>query len=478
MSASNKDDTHEMIDAKIHVMQHDLDEIAKSGHVEIESTQKKTSETKEPAIKTQSANISVPSDSPFSQSEYVLEPSEPARAHTVEESEPQAPKEEPHQETPSPNESGDIAIPSASSSTPLNLPSFHAAPTPTSPTPRGPMRLNIGQQTSLEIPSTNVPESAPEPNEALKLPVTSQESLRTGTWPVTTPTQTTHAKKTVPKKAQKKISLRKAPTDKKLMSDNIILKERWGWKHYLMMLVVIGSIGGGAFYFWKTRLSSEGLNLPTVNLPNIPDISSNKSADDLREQSDDSLPFSTTNANPFIVDVETETVSTLRERLIQDADDMQKASMTGPVPFSIVDKTNTPIAFFIFASIFNLGLSGNLLNSLDNNFTLFIFLDNNEPRIVLSIATKDVNATRKYLAESERTLPLSLKNILLVDTPPTIPAAIFSTTAYKGATIQYFNLSSETPLSFDYAISENTLVLGTSKNSERAVLDTIIDSKR
>lgn len=200
-----------MIDAKIHVMQHDLDEIAKSGHVEIESTQKKTSETKEPAIKTQSANISVPSDSPFSQSEYVLEPSEPARAHTVEESEPQAPKEEPHQETPSPNESGDIAIPSASSSTPLNLPSFHAAPTPTSPTPRGPMRLNIGQQTSLEIPSTNVPESAPEPNEALKLPVTSQESLRTGTWPVTTPTQTTHAKKNrTEESAEKNLSTKSA----------------------------------------------------------------------------------------------------------------------------------------------------------------------------------------------------------------------------------------------------------------------------
>ena len=162
---------------------------------------------------------------------------------------------------------------------------------------------------------------------------------------------------------------------------------------------------------------------------------------------------------------------------MKNAETMRQAHMTGPVPFSVVDKTNTPIAFFIFASIFNLGLSGDLLNSLDNTFTLSLFLDNDEPRAILSITTKDTIETQKYLSASEKTLPLSLKNILLVDTPPSVPAATFATASYRDTSIRYFNLSAETPLSFDYAFVNNTLIIGTSKNAERAGIDTLLNSK-
>lgn len=466
ISATDKNDTHEMIDAKIHVMQHDLDEIAKNGRIEIESNQKEKTHQSTPSSPT--TNEPVPSDSPFSQSAYQFD--EPASLRDTPQQAPPQETPQSQQEIPSTKRAENISSQPTHSSAPLNLPTFHAAPVPA---PRGPMHLNIDRQTPSEFLPGKPPEPEPTPRvETPPPPAVSQESLRTGTWPVESPTKTEPTKKT-----PKKVSLRKTPTDKKVLSDNIILKEHWGWKQYLLIIVILGSIFGGLFYFWKTRFSPAGFGLSTINLPNIPDISSNTEADDLRAMPDESLPFSTTNANPFIVDVETETVSTLRQQLMKNAETMRQAHMTGPVPFSVVDKTNTPIAFFIFASIFNLGLSGDLLNSLDNTFTLSLFLDNDEPRAILSITTKDTIETQKYLSASEKTLPLSLKNILLVDTPPSVPAATFATASYRDTSIRYFNLSAETPLSFDYAFVNNTLIIGTSKNAERAGIDTLLNSK-
>ncbi|MGB2791249.1 MAG: hypothetical protein WBC29_01715 [Candidatus Moraniibacteriota bacterium] len=469
ISAGDKNDTHEMVDAKIHVMQHDLDEIAKNGHVEIEPDHQEKSTQQRPISSKPPEEESLPVDSPFSQSIY---PPTTLETPALSLETPQAPSDAPQQES----LPEDVqAVPPARPSEPLNLPTFQGAQVPA---PREFMHLNIEKQassTAYEKP----PEPEPAPTESLKSPSASQESLRSGTWPVEAPAETTSTKKGALKKTTpKKISLRKTPTDKKVMSDNIILKERWGWKHFLLIVVILGTISGGAFYFWKTRFFQERMDSLAITHPNIPDISSNDTTDKLRNKPDASLPFSTTNANPFLVDVETETVSTLREQLMKNAETMRQANMTGPVPFSVVDKTNTPIAFFIFASIFNLGLSGDLLNSLDNSFTLSLFLDNGEPRTTLTITTKNPTDAQKYLTASEKTLPLSLKNILLVDTPPTAPAATFSTTSYKSTTIRYFNLSIETPLSFDYTFIDNTLIIGTSKNAERASIDVILDSKK
>ncbi len=469
----NKKDTHKMIDAKIHVMQHDLDEIAKNGYVEIESPHKEISAQKKPTPAMSPENNPVPSGSPFSQSPY----SSPDDISTSSLETPRTPAETSQQET---LPSKDIFPPKEvkGQTTPLTRPSTPLQAAPTS-IPHEAMHLNIGGQFPTDTRPTEPASQKPILTEIPKSPATQQESLRTGTWPVESSTKAASSKKHNQKEtALEKISLQETPTDKKIVADDIILKERWGWKQLLLMFVVFGVIGGGIFYFWKTRFSREEMSPSIVTHPNIPDVSGNKEDSNLQTEPTASLPFSTTNTNPFLVDVETETVSTLREQLMKNAEAMKQANMTGPVSFSVVDKTNTPIAFFIFASIFNLGLSGDLLNSLDNNFTLSLFLDNGEPRAILSITVKNSADAQKYLSLSEKTLPLSLKNVLLVDTPPSVPAATFSTTPYKSTTIRYFNFSTETPLSFDYTFIDNTLIIGTSKNAERASIDAILDSKK
>lgn len=475
ISSENTSDTNE-IDAKIHVMQHDLDEIAKNGRIEIEPVLEESPKQRKLPSGISAKNSQTPLDSPFSQSPYPM-PDDTA-ASPVET--PQASVETTRQEAPAKETSpsreirrdmGGQPVSPTYPSAPLNLPLFQATPDSRKST-----HLNIGGQVPIDAPPKTSADQEPAAK-TLESPSDQQESLRTGSWSIESPTKTTENKEI--EKIATDIHLQKTPINRVAIPDNVILKEDWNWKYFSLIVIILGVIGSGAFYFWKTRLSAREENA-SITHPGIPNISDNNNSgiDNVRTEPSVTLPFSATNPNPFLVDVETETVSTLREQLIKNAETMKRANMTGPVPFSVVDKANTPIAFFIFASIFNLGLSGDLLNSLNNDFTLFLFLDNGEPRTILTVTAKNPADAQRYLLASEKTLPLSLKNIVLADTPPTVPVAAFTTTLYRNVAIRYFNLPTETPLSFDYAFIGDTLIVGTSKNAERAGIDTILDSKK
>ncbi len=191
------------------------------------------------------------------------------------------------------------------------------------------------------------------------------------------------------------------------------------------------------------------------------------------------FPFSTENPNAFLVDVETETVSMLREKLIENARKMKESGMFEIVPFSIVDKRNTPIAFFIFASIFNLGLSSDLLNNLENDFTLYLFVDNDIPRVGFTLRVKSESEVKAIMLTSEKTLPLSLKNLILSeDILPTAPS-IFQDATYRDQSLRFFNFfAPSTSPSVDYAVVNGTFIVGTSKETTRALVDGVLDAKK
>lgn len=464
-SVPDRNDPSEIANAKIRVMQNDLDEIARNGYVEIESDPQEKPKPKEsPNASNISANKdTLPTGSPFSQPIYPLSentlsdmPAIPVPTSSeIQKSQNPAPR--------------NVPASVIRKSVPLNLPILETAESI-----RKPSLPNETPKSAPEVP-------LPKPSETRKLPdppETQQKSLRVEIRSTEQSEKGASSLKTFsPKNFPEKPPLHETTADKAALSDNIILKEQRGWKQFLFVFVAVAMLGGGAFYFWKTRGSVNPTDSSAPSHPNIPDISTDQEANPILKP-EKPLPFSMTNPNPFLVDVETETVSTLREQLIKNAETMRQANMTGPVPFSVVDKNNTPIAFFIFASVFNLGLSGDLLNSLDNAFTMYLFIDNGKPRIVLAISEKNSEDTKEYLSESEKTLPLNLKNIFLEETPSVSSIASFAHSDYRNIPIRYFNFSADVSLSLDYAIIGNTLLIGTSKNAERAGIDTLLDTKK
>lgn len=439
--------------AKIHTMKDDIEHISidqpSSSHTEANSIPK-TSPLEAPLSPV------IPTVSPFSQ---------PATASPIESPEREVSQKEvpTNIEHPPKTIASDEPKPTPPAPifqhAPLNLPSFQK---PLGGTP------TIKEKESPAHVDTSSPDHPQE-----KTPSKKPEMLRTGAWPKVQEDSSSLPQKTAHSSTKAK-KLKSVPPSVNTLPENIILREGWGWKgKFFILLGILALVGTGGYFFWRTRQFSD-ITLPSVSLP---DISINPSAEDIQKNPEKEWPFSTKNPNAFPVDVETESVSLLRERLMQHALTMKESGMSEPVAFSVVDKTNTPIAFFIFASIFNLGLSGDLLNSLENKFTLHLFLDAGNPRLVLSIPAKNTPEAKKYLAASEKTLAVSLKNILLAENVSVPSTASFESGMYRNIPIRYFNISSDASLSFDYAFIEDTLILGTSKDSARAILDTVLSSE-
>lgn len=300
-----------------------------------------------------------------------------------------------------------------------------------------------------------------------------QAELRTGNWPVNDEKK---IKQSVinPPDVTDSSDVFSGPKHTSFSGDNVIIAEEPVGKKTMLALIVVmllAAAGGGSYYFWQTKVQHAPIEIPSALRDVLPQKGE---VDVLEESSTVQLPFSLNESNLFVVDVETETISVLREKLLDDARKMQEADMRVPVRFTVVDKSNTPIAFFIFASVFNLGLSGDLLNSLGNDFSLYLYLDNGTPRLGLTVTYKDVELARTLLKSSEKTLPISLKNLFLDENVPIGSDIAFGNGLYESVPTRFFNLDVPESLSIDYAFMRDYLVIGTSRDTARALIDEVL----
>lgn len=300
-----------------------------------------------------------------------------------------------------------------------------------------------------------------------------QAELRTGNWPIgdeKKPKQNVMNPPTVTDSSD----VFSGPKKKPFSADNVIIAEEPVGKKTALALgivMLLAAAGGGSYYFWQTRIQHVPVSVPA----SLQDILPQRGEVDVPEEpAAAQYPFSVKESNPFVVDVETETISTLRQKLLDDAKKMQEADMRVPVRFTVTDKNNTPIAFFIFASVFNLGLSGDLLNSLGNDFSLYLYLDNGAPRLGLVVTYKDAESARALLKSSERTLPISLKNLFLEEELPAVSDATFGNGLYESVPTRFFNFDTPEPLSIDYAFMRDYLIIGTSRDTARALIDEVL----
>lgn len=300
-----------------------------------------------------------------------------------------------------------------------------------------------------------------------------QAELRTGNWPV-------GDEKKLEKDQVKKLDASDSsdvfsgPKKKMFSEENVIIAEESIGKKIvtsMIIAVVLIALCAVAYYFWQTLVRHTAVVVPS----SLRDVLPQRGEVDVADVSvATEYPFSVSEPNLFVVDVETETLSMLRKKLLDDAKRMQDSDMRVPVQFTVVDKNNTPIAFFIFASVFNLGLSGDLLNSLGNDFSLYLYLDNGAPRLGLAVTFKNVESARTAIRYSESVLPINLKNLLLEDDVSISSSAAFGDGFYESIPTRFFNFDTPEPLSIDYAFMRDYLAIGTSRDTLHAIIDEVL----
>lgn len=242
----------------------------------------------------------------------------------------------------------------------------------------------------------------------------------------------------------------------------------------MLLLVLVGAY----YYFFVSKQTAEPL-APQAAVQNSPET--------VTENIQKELPYALD--KPNYLSINTETVSSLdiQKTLLQAAFLIRDASIAQPVEFLITDQNNNPIAFNRFAFLFNLDIAPDVFTLIDEPFSLYIYNDAGSMRLGLDLTLKDQATVLSTLPKIESTLPYAFRALILESDVTVLKNVEFRSGAYsprsqtalndgsagQEVSLRYANIDSRQGWSMDYAITNNHWYIGTSKNTLRALLDTI-----
>lgn len=237
---------------------------------------------------------------------------------------------------------------------------------------------------------------------------------------------------------------------------------------------------GGGLYWWMGRSTEDVVTekmgeMPVVPTPPVvpPTVPIDLPTLPQTER------FSLVQPNIFSLDTETATAEGLRTEILKLAAEVKEENPKSAIEFVVRDQNYNPLAFARFSYLLGIALPETLLATLDETFSLYIFIDAGRPRLGLYIAVKDPVTFQKELAKAEKTLPQAI-NPLFVDTTtaPKVNLAFRSGT-YNTLPTRFANVDSEVGLSLDYATREKEWLIGTSMYTLRSIIDKVMmsDSK-
>ncbi len=237
---------------------------------------------------------------------------------------------------------------------------------------------------------------------------------------------------------------------------------------------------GGGFWYWKHTTTSVTPNPEEEVLPPIQETPVTPIEPPIETPPPAPvLPFDLQKPNDLSISL-TASPDAFRATLLSASQKIKEATtIQQSVEFRVVDEKGAPVPFAAWSTWLKLSLPSTLLATFDTPFSLFLFNDQGYMRIGLKVTSKNPSQTKMLLAKNESTL---LKNILplYLGTAPTLPKTPvkFTTGNYKSIPTRYFNFAvPEAPfiggLSLDYVSLNQFIIFGTSKQSTRAILDTL-----
>ena len=234
----------------------------------------------------------------------------------------------------------------------------------------------------------------------------------------------------------------------------------------IIVLLVIIVVALGGYYFFLTNQPKQvaqpavtqpiQTEQPIVAEPAVTPIVTDK--------------YSANKPNYLTMDLATLSTSEIQKIISDTAAELTGSSSQAPYEFTIVDANNNPVAFPIFATAAKINLTPTLLKTLSENFSLFIYNDAGNIRLGISATIANPSVLSMEIKKQESTFVTDASTLFL-GTAPTITTGTFTESTYNGNTIRYLNVNNAKNLSIDYTITGSQLIIGTSKNTLRAILD-------
>jgi hypothetical protein len=265
---------------------------------------------------------------------------------------------------------------------------------------------------------------------------------------------------------RREIVFREAGTPAADVSDEVPPKNRRKWLIIGLVSVFLLLVGAGLLYWFFLRTESVApKENPQPEAPSSPTASLSGSP----------VPapgtYSLDQPNFLSFNTETVTADEIKTGLLQAAQSIRTSALPGTVEFLVRDQNLNPLAFSRFAYLMKLSVPENLLRTLDESFSLYIFIDDGRPRAALMLRIRDEAAFADEIGKSERSLGLAFEPLFLDTTTAPKGNLIFRSSNYLERPVRYANIDAGMNLSIDHAVRGKNWVVGTSKDALRAVLD-------
>lgn len=181
-------------------------------------------------------------------------------------------------------------------------------------------------------------------------------------------------------------------------------------------------------------------------------------------------PFSLDTPNYLSFDTETVTPESFQTLIQQSGERIRTGNMTQPVEFLLTDKKNNPIAFSRFAYLMKLGFPEELLALLGEPFSLFLYNDAGRVALGLELTLVKGGEAQKVVTQKEASMPAFFQSLLFrgIAMPKEVT---FRSGVYKTEAVRFVNIDTTQNISFDYVMRDAAWIIGTSKDTLRAILD-------
>lgn len=242
------------------------------------------------------------------------------------------------------------------------------------------------------------------------------------------------------------------------------------WAGIPIFAAVVFAFGG--YYFW--------LSGKTDVAPVIPENKTEAPKEEEKPQepaiTQPELKYSVDKPNYLSVGTDNPDFENLKKKLLEVGSEIKNLGIAKPVEFVAVDERNNPIAFSIFAVISKIKLSSDLLKTLDDTFSLYIYSDAGNIRLSLAVNAKDSKQAALIMKSEESKFIDELSSLFIEGFAIPKGKMVFKDNSHSEVSIRYFNLVGDHTLSIDYAFLNDKLLIGTSKNTMWATIDKLKSS--
>ncbi|MDD3487017.1 MAG: hypothetical protein PHF35_01400 [Candidatus Moranbacteria bacterium] len=246
----------------------------------------------------------------------------------------------------------------------------------------------------------------------------------------------------------------------------------------LLLFIFLVMLGAGACYYWffigNNTVSLFGYTIgKTISLESInPEPESEQAqTPETSSTTTDAPEAQNQNFRNLVVDMggnESQPIAAAAKRFA--ADFLASAEDGQLVEIKVSGKDGQAIGKDDFVSGSKITVPDAVFSKLSEDYSLFARKEEDVVRIGLVFKTVTSSGLAEEMKRWEPTIASNLEN-LYVDRPSIPASTTFSSTQYKSADIRYFNFSSPKDTSLDYSVISNFVIIGTSKDTMRAILD-------